>query len=400
MTPETSSPAEKLAHYDHHSVGRVQDSYDLYDDAIAQCPVSHSDALGGFWMITDYQGVRAAAKAWEAFSSADGVFLPRLDVRFPIIDQDPPDSTWWRNTIKNELSVSGTRKHEDGLRAATIRLIEAFQGEGEVDLVEVLCEPLPVMAVCQLLGVDDDRVPAVRPIAMDLFAAMGDPSLFMDAFNRFGVFATQEIELRRANPRDDLLTRLCTQEWEGRKLPDDGLLVFLVGLLTAGHHTTTSAMASTFLHVLGDTTLRDRVIADPRLVRTATEEAIRLKTPLHMQFRQSTEDKEVSGTTIPAGCPVGLNFAAANRDPSVFDEPHEFRLDRTPNPHVGFGFGPHTCLGAPLSRLEINLALSEVLQRLPDMELAVDPASLEYEFVGGNLALIEKLPVKFTPVGA
>ncbi len=401
MSTENSGDdgVERLSHYNHHAVEAVKDSYDLYETAHASCPVSHSDELGGFWMITDYVGVRQAAKAAEVFSSAEGVFLPRLDVRFPIIDQDPPDSTWWRNLIKDEFTVAGTRKHEIALAEDCETLIDAFAGDGEADLVESLCEPLPVLAVCHLLGIERDRVPAIRPIAMDLFAAMGDPRLFMDAFRRFGVFATAEIELRRENPRDDLLTQLCTQEFDGRRPPDDELLVFLVGLLTAGHHTTTSAMTSTFLYVLRDRALRDRVIADPRLVRSATEEAIRLRTPLHMQFRQSTVESQVGDTTIPAGCPVGLNFAAANRDATVFDDPDEFRVDRSPNRHVGFGFGPHTCLGAPLSRLEINLALAAVLERLPDIELTPEADGLEdeYEFVGGNLALIERLPVRFTP---
>lgn len=399
----TRGPGDKsdlmaeIGHYNHHESPSVRHSYDLYDAMMAGCPVARSEAFGGFYILNKHNDVRSAAKNSQTFSSAKGVFMPRLDLRFPIIDMDPPESTWWRNLIKDELSVAGVRRFEEPLHGDCVRLVEAVVERGECDIVADLCEPLPVMAICHLLGIDEEHVPLVRPIAIDLFNAMKDPALFTAAFNEFAAFATKQIELRRNRPRDDLLTRVATEEFEGRRCPDDQLLVFLVGLLTAGHHTTTSAMSSVFLHIASDAIVRDRLRQEPRLVRTATEEAIRLHTPLHLFFRDTTEDVRVGDQTIPAQCPVALNFAAANVDPDAFDHPKEFRLDRSPNPHLGFGYGPHTCVGAPLSRTEIRLGVEYVLDRLPDIQLAVPAESLRYEFAGGNLALLEELPVRYTP---
>ena len=388
---------EEARHFNHHQEPSVEHAYKLYDAMLSRCPVNHSDAFGGFYILNKYTDVRAAAKDWETFSSAQGVFMPRLDEKFPMIESDPPDHTWFRSMLKDEFSVAGVRRFEEPLQRSCVQLVEAFVERGECEIVAELCEPLPVMAICHVVGIEDQFVPTIRPIAINLFAAMKDPSLFMGAFGEFAAFATEQIEMRRARSQDDLLTRLATQEFDGRRLPDDKLIMTLIGMLIAGHHTTSSAMSSVFRHIASDAVVRDRLRKDPRLVRTATEETIRLDSPGHFFFRETTTDVQVGDVTIPAECPVALNWAGANIDPDVFDNPLEFRLDRTPNPHFGFGHGLHTCVGAPLSRSEIRLAVEYVLERLPDIELAVPADSLTYRFVGGNLAVLEELPVRFTP---
>lgn len=170
----------------------------------------------------------------------------------------------------------------------------------------------------------------------------------------------------------------------------------LVGFYTAGHHTTASTLASLLDHIARDLSVRDALVADSSLIPRAAEEAVRLHAPLHAFFRQATADVDCGGTTIPAGCEVMLNYAAANRDPKVFEEPMQFRLDRRPNPHVGFGHGNHVCVGARLARLEIRVAVEQLLGRLPDV--VHSGAGVERLWVGGNLSILDRVPVVFTPV--
>ena len=134
---------------------------------------------------------------------------------------------------------------------------------------------------------------------------------------------------------------------------------------------------------------------NPALVRAAVEETLRLNTPLHMFGRTTRCPVIVRGAAIPQDAFVMLNWASANRDAETFENPDEFRLDRAPNPHVAFGFGIHTCVGAQLARIELEVVAKELLQRVPDMELCGDPP--EYHFSGGNLAVLPELRARFTP---
>jgi cytochrome P450 len=155
-------------------------------------------------------------------------------------------------------------------------------------------------------------------------------------------------------------------------------------------------MASLFCRVAADAKLRDRLIVDRSLVPRVVEETIRLDTPLHGFRRRTRQAIAIGGTDIPVDSDVLLVYAAANRDPDKFADPDTFDLDRKPNPHLGFGFGIHTCVGAPVARMELRIALNRVLDRIPDVRI-VGPVP-ESAFVGGKLATINELQVEFTPV--
>jgi cytochrome P450 len=378
--------------YDHNEAS-LEDVHALYDAMHeAGCPVLHSDALGGFYLLASHPEVRTAAADWQTFSSAQGIALPKLARRAAAIEYDPPEHGFWRDLYKEVLNLATYREFEDRVTAHTVALIDSFAPRGHADLFLELAIVIPVTTIMEIIGVHDPaRIALARDIGHAVVRNEGP-----EAIIRFILFCQEEVEARRAEPRADFITRLAVEEVEpGRLLTDDEIGGVLVGFFTAGHHTTASVLASLLDEIARDEALRDRLVADPSLIPKATEEAIRLHTPLHGFFRTTTTDTEVAGTEIPADCPVMLNYAAANRDPNVFETPHEFRLDRKPNPHVGFGYGIHTCVGAQLGRLEVRIVIEQLLKRLPDIVHTGEEIPTTWEF--GNGEMLERVPVTFTP---
>jgi cytochrome P450 len=260
--------------------------------------------------------------------------------------------------------------------------------------VHELAEPIPAETICRLVGIDAGLVPRVRETALAMFAAQGNPEEFGRRQAEFAAVTVAEVHERRKNPRDDYLTRLAGMQIEGRPLDDNDYVVLLAAFLGAGHHSTTSAMASLLYEVFSRPSVRDALTADPAKIVVAVEELLRLRPPFFGFFRRTTRPVVVSETAIPAGQDVYVGWAAANRDPKVFESPDEFRLDRSTNRHMSFGFGIHTCPGASLARMELRVVLEEVLRRLPGLRLG--PEQPDYQFGGGDYSFIASLPVTFS----
>jgi cytochrome P450 len=394
---ETRCPRE-MGRFNHHE-SSVEAMWELYPRLHSGCPVAHSDALGGFYMLTGYDDVKGAASRWELFSSAGGMMLPKAPFRVAAIEFDPPEHDFWRSLYREVLRRSTYRAFADRLEEHIHTLIGEFAGRGRADLVAELTDPLPVLSICELIGIHEpDRAREVRRIALDVFDATGDPAATADALSGFAAFCLKEVDDRRGQPRDDFLTRLGIGTADGtetgRPLEDAEIVNLLIGFLIAGHHTTSSAMSSMLLHVAADPMLRRRLIDHPALIPKMVEEIVRLDTPLHGFFRQTTRDVDVDGVAISRGSEVMLNYAAANRDPAVFDRPESLDIDRPKNPHLGFGFGIHTCVGAQLARLELQTTLRIVLGELGDLALRDEPITRLWR--GGNLYMIDRLPVTFT----
>jgi cytochrome P450 len=390
---------ETIAHLNLHEPRSMKELYRLYGEMRAKCPVAHSDQFGGHYIVTDYEEIRRIGKDPETFSSARGVFMPQLGGELlPPVDVDPPDHTFWRGIAMEELSVSGVRNYEAGILRDVTALIDGFVERGACDLVEDFAAKLPVMTICDVIGVDPQDSDEVVALTAGLEEGMSDPEnrlpqVVADA----KTFISRLLEERRREPREDMLTRLANDDFDGRRLRSDDLWGFLLGLLAAGNETTISAMSSLLLHIASEPTVRDRLIGDPRLIKAAIEETVRLDSPLHVFSRTPTRDVTIKGVGIPAGCPVVVNYAGANRDPAVFEDPDRLDLDRGSNPHLGFGFGLHRCVGAPLARADIRIAVEQVLRRIPDVAISVEVDSIAPTLLGGQVASIHSLPVRFTP---
>ena len=373
---------------------------DLYREAHAQgCPVMHSTAHGGYDMVMSYAAVKEAVMDWRTFSSANGVTLPRFPVRNVAIEHDPPEHTYWRGVFREILSVRALRVAEDAIREDAAGLVDAFAGRGHAELVSELTRLVPGNTICRLLGITDpDRVRVGCRLGVELAEAVFDPTLAPAAFGAFAQFVMTELGSRRAEPRGDFLSRLATEEVNGHRLSDDEVMGLATGFFIAGHETTASGLSALFYLLATRPDVRDRLVADPALIPQAAEEALRLESPLHGFFRTATRDTDVAGTPVAAGSEVWLNYQAANRDPQMFAEPEEFRPDRRPNPHLAFGAGIHTCVGAPLARIEMRVTTEELLKRAPDLTTA--QPRLHRRLGAFNIVSITDLPVTFTPTSA
>lgn len=222
-----------------------------------------------------------------------------------------------------------------------------------------------------------------------------DPENFPRFVLEFGELVMPLIYERRETPKEDFLTRVATAEIQGRRLTEPETVGTLFGLFGAGHHSTTSAMSTLFYDVLSRPAVRAELAEQPKLLTAAIEESLRLNPPFYGFFRRVTKPVEISSTQIPENATVLANWMSANRDPAQFENPDEFRLDRARNKHVAFGYGIHTCVGAPLARLEMRVSLEQLLARIPDLELTGDKP-VRY-FGGAGATYLESLPVRFTP---
>lgn len=253
------------------------------------------------------------------------------------------------------------------------QLIDQFPA-GEVDLLTAYAQEIPVIIIARLLGVPEEmRADLLRwSNAMVTMYQAGrtrtDEEIAVKATEEFVAFLRGYVEERRHNPADDLISHLIAAEEEGEKLSTDELITTCILLLNAGHEAT--------VHSLGNgvkALLENGLTASEQGIDPLVEEVLRFDPPLHMFTRWAYEDIELGRFTIPAGAQVGCLLAAANRDPEIWDNPAEFRMDRPVKPNSSFGAGAHFCVGAPLARLELRLALPILFDRLPNLHLIGTP---------------------------
>ncbi len=372
--------------------------YAAYADQRARCPVAYHPAEGGHYLLTGYEDVKASVQDWATFSSATGIWFPQ-DPRpmAPPIEFDPPEHDFWRSVFRDLLTRHTRRLLEAGVVEQADRLISAFAGAGQADLVAEFAEPIPLLAIAALIGLDFEMATEMRRLGLALTDTRGTPD-YPGALAGFGGFALAQVEQRRQRPRKDFLTTVGTEKFNGVRLGDDQIVAVLMSLMVAGHTSTVSALSSLLFRLLSEPGLKPAVVARPGLLTRAIEETVRLDTPLHQFRRRTTTEVRVRDVVIPAGRDVLLNYAAANRDPVVYADPDTFAADRQARPHLGFGVGIHTCIGAALARAELRLAVQRLLDRLPDVELAAGAAPRHH--FHGNLLLLDRLQVTFAPRGA
>lgn len=330
-----------------------------------------------------------------ADTEAGGVFNSEMAT---VIPQFGPGHLNWRRMIGKWFTVKRMNALRPGIAAMAEQLIDELVTKGApADLKAGLAFPLPVWVICDMLGVPDaDR---------DRFAHWSDVMLSMTRYTQaefdaaqteFGRYMGEHISAKRAVPGDDLLSALIADtDADGQRWSDPLLIATGIGLLIAGHETTANMIAKMVAMLLADRTRWAALLADPALVRTAVEEALRADANAGIGMsRYLSAELEVAGTTLPSGTTVMCSMAAANRDEDAFADAAEMNLGRSPNPHLAFGAGAHACLGQPLARTELQVTLDVLLRKLPSLELAVPPDELrrvEGLAVGG----LRELPVRW-----
>jgi cytochrome P450 len=392
--PKPDNAYDRYDPYD--ATATAEQIRDQYGEMRERGPVVHVPRHGGFEVVTHYDAVRSTAADPETFSSAEGSFiLPSGFPPIPPLDFDEPEHRRWVKLMQGPLTLESVTRIEPMIADVVTEHVERFATRGSAELYEEFAEPVPAHVIGRLVGLSPEGAARMRRVGMNVFGSIGTED-FPKRMQEFTEFTTAELEARRRNPLDDYLTKLSSGELDGEKVDDVGCAGLLVSLLVGGHHSTASALAGLVHHTLTIPGLRDRLRdADADLVKRVVEESLRLSTPLQYFTRTAVRDTEIAGCPIPAGRRVALNYAAANRDERAFREPGTFDADRERNRHLAFGHGIHLCIGRYLARAELRIALTELLRRLPDIELAGQP--VEPGYIGSMLISIVSLPVRFSP---
>jgi cytochrome P450 len=377
------------------------EALEAIEAARAVCPVAHSEQHGGFHIPLRYDDVKRSAFDWRTFRSSPSILRPVPNrPKGPPIEFDPPEHDGWRKLFRDGVTPATAARIEPLVRADARRLIGAFETKGSCDLIADYAEQLPLLALCHVLGLDPEKAQRVRSLTKEMNQASGDPDRVGAAFAALADFGAAEVEQRRSEPRDDLLTSLSSAEMNGRPLTTSEIGQFMVSFLAAGHSSTINGISALLCDVLSDTAIRDALIAKPERIAAAAEESLRLHPPFFGFFRQAhTDTTELSATEIKAGESVYLCWAAANRDPEAFANPAQYDLERSGPRILSFGFGIHSCVGAAVARMELQVALEELLARLPDIRL-VDPSRITYVFGGAETVSVPRAEAVFSPIPA
>ena len=372
-------------------------AYALFEEAReAGRSVFFSEKHGGYYTFLDYDDVKAAHADPETYNSGPQVLRPLAPrPRFPPLEYDGAEHTAWRELFAQVLNTAAPKIHEDSVREDIIAIVEDLKARKTFDLQADYAEPIPLLTICDVIGFNREQRSEVRRFTVELHGAGGDPERLQQVFMEFGQFGVAEVYARLENPRDDFLTKLAHAQLDGQPIPPMDLGGAMISFLNAGHGTTVSGLTSLLWEVLRAPEVKQRLIDDPSLIPAAVEESMRLHTPFFGLYRTTSKPVTVGGVEIPAGSAVLMMWAAANRDPEVFPDPDVFDLDRAVgrNRLMTFGFGIHACMGQPLARMEMKVALEELFARIPEVEL-VNPGVDEHEFAGMETALIKSLPAR------
>jgi len=316
-----------------------------------------------------------------------------------MLDTDPPDHERLRALVSKAFTPRLIERMRGRVQAITDALLDTVEGQGEMDLIDDYAFPLPVTVIAELLGVpseDRDRFRQWSDAAVSGNATQEYmEKILIPHMQAFTDYLLAMFEEKRKNPKDDLVSALVQAEEAGDKLSEDELLGMVFLLLIAGHETTVNLIGNGVLALLEHPEQLRRLRDDPSLIKSAVEELLRYDGPVETSTeRFAGEDVAIGGTIIPKGEMVLVVIAAADRDPERFPEPDTLDIARMENKHLAFGKGIHHCLGAPLARMEGQIAIGTLIERMPSLRLKGSPDSLSWR-PGMVLRGLKALPVEF-----
>ncbi len=376
-----------------------------------ESPVHWFDLPGGvgFWAVT-----RRADIVWISKQPTRFLNAPRLaifeegeppeerDVRH-LLNMDPPEHPTFRSAASHWFTPRAIQARREEVERITRDLLDEMAGDGETregDFVGDFAAPLTLAVLADMLGVprEDWRLMFewTNQIAgsadPEFQIGDGDPGTALEGarnnlFTYFAKLAKQRID----DPRDDMVTVLTSARLDGKPMPPMELLSYFLVLVVAGNETTRNAASGGLLALIENPGEFEKLRANPDLVDTAVEEIVRWTAPVIQFCRTPVEDVELHGKKIKAGDSMCLFYPSANRDEEVFEDPDVFRVDRKPNPHLGFGIGEHFCLGANLARLELRVIFRMLAERLEAIELAGEYERVRSSFLGG----VKRMPIRY-----
>jgi len=358
----------------------------------------------GFWAVTRFGDVWNVDRDFSNYSSEPTIMIsdPAAEAAQSfggykmMLMMDPPQHTAYRKLIRSEFTQPVSADRTPRMNALAKQIVDAVIEKGECDFVNEVAGEMPSYVIAELLGIplDDGRELYKLTEIIHTAPEALEPGAGGMAVMKMFEYGGKVIAEKRANPKDDLATKLLQAEVDGKKLNDIEFLLFFLLLVDAGGDTTRNLLSSGLIALLENPEQLAWLKADlPNRVGSAREELLRYTTPVIYMRRTAKHDTVLGGQAIKEGQKVVMYFGSANRDPEKFDRPDVLDLSRMPNEHIAFGTGPHGCLGQHIARIEIDAILMEVLTRMGDLEISGAPEWLPSNFISGP----KHLPVRFTP---
>jgi cytochrome P450 len=399
-----TATTDAAVRYDPYDVAINADPYPVYARLREEAPIYHN-AEYDFWMLTRHADVEKALVDWKTFSSSKSDILDIIRAGFDlpggvILFEDPPVHTMHRGLMSRIFTPRRMAELEDEVRAYCVACLDPLVGETRFDIIEELARMLPMKVISMLLGIPEQDQEAVRDKTdQNLRTEPGKPMEIAEEDVASGAMFEDYIDWRMEHPADDLMTLLLNAEFddaetgETRKLTRQEVSTYTAVLAGAGNETTGRLIGWLTKLMAEHPDQRRAVHQDRSLLNKVIDETLRFEPTGHATARYVTEDVEYHGTTVPAGSPILLSLAAANRDPRRYTDPDVYDIHRADTQHLTFGYGLHYCLGANLARLEGRVALDEMLNRFPDWD--VDPSGMRL-FPTSTVRGWESMPVNIT----
>jgi len=364
----------------------------------AECPVAHSEAWGGFWALMKHEDVAAAAADSETFITSKQNVVPKVAFtgRRPPLHLDPPDHTPYRRALAPLFTAQKIERLEPVVRRTCRDLLVPMVARGGGDVCADYSAHVPIAAFAHWMNLPEEAVAALTDAGRryNIAVQSNDIGTTKEASLLLYDMARDIVRARRERPlpvNEDAASALLAVRVEGAPLPEEMIVGTIRQVLVVGLIAPSVVIGSIAVHLGRDRALQDRLRSQPDLIPAAVDELLRLYTPYRGFARTAVHDVSIRGCTIPKGEAIALVYASANRDADIFEDPDCFRLDR-PNmkDSLAFGRGPHMCVGAALGRLELTVAVEELLAAAPAFVLAGEPKPTRFPEIGAL-----SVPVRF-----
>jgi cytochrome P450 len=385
-----------LHRFDHLSAELAATMPDTMARMRELCPVARSEEYGGFWVVTRYEDALSVAQNWPVFSSAHGLSVLRSPtvVRNLPVEADPPEQRIFKRLINPYFTPAAVARWEQPTRNLVTRLIDTFIEDGACDFMAAFARPFPSLAFFELaLDAPAEDLERVAHMASKS-STPNDPEArecWLGLYHWIKDFIGQR---RGQPPRGDVVDAVLAASIDGRPITEDEIIGTVQLLILGGLETTAGALGLMFGRFCHEPEIPALLRSQPELISSAVEELLRLDPPFVSVGRTAVRDAELGGHVIKAGDKVLIHWASANRDDGEFGHPDGFDLGRERNRHFSFGVGPHRCAGSNLARMNLRIALEELLRRLDDIKLQ---GGADIRDHAGLTRSPLRLPITFTP---
>ena len=386
-----------MHHFDHLSDELAQTLTGTMARMRALCPVARSDAHDGFWVVSGYEEALSVAQNWQSFSSAHGLSVTKssMVVRNLPVEADPPEQHVFKRLVNPYFTPAAVARWEEPTRQLVTRLIDAFIDDGACEFMDAFARPLPSLAFFEFaINAPAEDLEKVACLA----SASSNPTVPNARESWLGLYQWIKdfIGLRREQPPPgDVVDAIIAAQIDGRPITQDEIIGAVQLLILGGLETTAGVLGLTLIRLCQQPDIAALLRARPELIPDAIQELLRLEPSFVSVGRTAVRDTELAGQSIKPGDKVLIHWASANRDSGEFADADQFDLGRERNRHLSFGVGPHRCLGSNLARMNMRIALEELLGRMDDIRLA-DGAAITYH--AGLTRSPLSVPITFTPI--